>query len=191
MNIALALMPVLLFVVLLQLMDSFKLVRPAAVAIAISAGALAAVACLASHDWLISSTGVNASVFVRDIAPATEEVAKAMFIAILLWRSRIGFLVDAAVQGFAVGAVGNEPGTVNESLVRFGPNVLEQARTVAAAVPGSVLQASDSIGDAVQLVIGPGYSTVVPVVVGPPPAQDTPAPTAAAPTTPAPEPVSC
>jgi LCP family protein required for cell wall assembly len=94
-------------------------------------------------------------------------------------------------QGFAVGAVGNEPGTVNESLVRYGPNVLEQARTVAAAVPGSVLQASDSIGDAVQLVIGPGYSTVVPVVVGPPPAQDTPAPTAAAPTTPAPEPVSC
>jgi LCP family protein required for cell wall assembly len=94
-------------------------------------------------------------------------------------------------QGFAVGAVGNEPGTVNESLVRYGPNVLEQARTVAAAVPGSVLQASDSIGDAVQLVIGPGYSTVVPVVVGPPPAQDTPAPTAAAPTTAAPEPVSC
>src|SRR5215217_3643007 len=104
MNIALALMPVLLFVVLLQLMDTFKLVRPAAVAIAISAGALAAVACLASHDWLIASTGVNASVFVRYIAPATEEVAKAMFIAILLWRSRIGFLVDAAVQGFAVGA---------------------------------------------------------------------------------------
>jgi len=94
-------------------------------------------------------------------------------------------------QGFAVGAVGNEPGTVNESLVRYGPNVLEQARTVAAAVPGSVLQASDSIGDAVQLVIGPGYSTVVPVEVGPPPAQDTPAATSAAPTTPAPEPVSC
>ena len=94
-------------------------------------------------------------------------------------------------QGFAVGAVGNEPGTVNESLVRYGPNVLEQARTVAAAVPGAVLQASDSIGDAVQLVIGPGYSTVVPVVIGPPPAQETAATTSAPPTTPAPEPVTC
>jgi hypothetical protein len=31
-----------------------------------------------------------------------------------------------------------------------------------------VLQASDSIGDAVQLVIGPGYSTVVPVTGGAP-----------------------
>jgi len=70
-------------------------------------------------------------------------------------------------QGFAVGDVGNEPGTVNESVVRYGPNVLEQARTVAAAVPGAVLQASDSIGEAVQLVIGPGYSTVVPVQMTP------------------------
>ncbi len=94
-------------------------------------------------------------------------------------------------QGFAVGAVGNEPGTVNESVVRYGPNVLAQARTAAAAVPGSVLQPSDSIGDTVQLVIGPGYSTVVPVTVVPaaeaPPAADA----AAAPTTPAPAPVTC
>ena len=39
---------------------------------------------------------------------------------------------------------------------------------MAAAVPGAVLQPSDSIGDTVQLVIGPGYSTVVPVTVGAP-----------------------
>jgi LCP family protein required for cell wall assembly len=94
-------------------------------------------------------------------------------------------------QGFGVGAVGNEPGTVNESVVRYGPNVLEQARTVAAAVPGAVLESSDSIGDAVQLVIGPGYETVVPVTVGAPvpaPAADT---TAAAPAEPEPAPVSC
>jgi LCP family protein required for cell wall assembly len=69
-------------------------------------------------------------------------------------------------QGFAVGAVGNESGTVNETVVRYAPSVLEQARTVAAAVPGAVLQPSDVIGDAVQLVIGPGYSSVVPVTVG-------------------------
>ena len=94
-------------------------------------------------------------------------------------------------QGFTVGAVGNEPGTVSESVVRYGPNVLEQARTVAAAVPGSVLQPSDSIGDAVQLVIGPGYSTVVPVTVGAPAAVPVAPDTAAAPTTPAPTPVTC
>jgi LCP family protein required for cell wall assembly len=74
-------------------------------------------------------------------------------------------------QGFVVGSVGNEPGTVNESVVRHGPNVGEQARTVAAAVPGAVLEASDAIGDRVQLVIGPGYSAVVPVTIAPAPAR--------------------
>jgi LCP family protein required for cell wall assembly len=93
-------------------------------------------------------------------------------------------------QGFTVGSVGNEPGTVNESVVRYGPNVLEQARTVAAAVPGSVLQPSDSIGDTVQLVIGPGYSTVVPVQISASPA-DGAVPDAAAPSTSAPAPVRC
>jgi LCP family protein required for cell wall assembly len=93
-------------------------------------------------------------------------------------------------QGFTVGSVGNEPGTVNETVVRYGPKVLEQARTVAAAVPGSVLQASDSIGDTVQLVIGPGYSTVVPVQVSAPPADDA-VPDAAAPSSTPPSPISC
>ncbi len=99
-------------------------------------------------------------------------------------------------QGFAVGSVGNEPGTVNQSVVRHGPGVAEQARTGAAAVPGAVLEPSDSIGDAVQLVIGPGYSTVVPVEVGAPVATGTTAEapadtTAPAPAAPEPAPVSC
>jgi hypothetical protein len=60
-------------------------------------------------------------------------------------------------------------------------------------VPGAVLQASDSAGDTVQLVIGPGYSKVVPVTVGPP----APAPSSAAssvppaPTTAPAAPVDC
>ncbi|WP_240619445.1 LCP family protein [Blastococcus sp. TF02-8] len=75
-------------------------------------------------------------------------------------------------QGFGVGTVGNEEGTVNETVVRFGPGAEEQARTVAAAVPNSVLRPSDAVGAAVQLVIGPGYSSVVPVQVGAPVAAD-------------------
>jgi hypothetical protein len=74
-------------------------------------------------------------------------------------------------QGFGVGQVGNEPGTVNETLVRFGPGAEERARTVAAAVPGAVVQASDTIGDRVQLVLGPNFGNVVPVEV---PAQPQP-----------------
>jgi LCP family protein required for cell wall assembly len=93
-------------------------------------------------------------------------------------------------EGFVVGAVGNAEGTVSQSVVRHGPGMVAQARTVAAAVPGAVLQASDSIGDGVQLVIGPGYQAVVPVpppVAAPEPVEDT---TAAAPVPETP-PVSC
>lgn len=77
--------------------------------------------------------------------------------------------------GFDVGDVGNAEGTVSQSVVRHGPGMVAQARTVAAAVPGAVLQGSDSIGDTVQLVIGPGYAGVVPV---PPPAAVAPEPAA-------------
>jgi hypothetical protein len=78
-------------------------------------------------------------------------------------------------DGFAVGTTGNAPSPVTQTLVRYGPAAEQQARTVAAAVPGSVLQADPAAGSAVQLVIGPGYSTVVPVQVAAP----TPAPSAA------------
>ena len=94
-------------------------------------------------------------------------------------------------QGFGVGAVGNEPGTVNETVVRYGPGVLEPARTVAAAVPGAALEPSDSIGDTVQLVIGPGYSTVVPVTIGAPAEQPPAEVTEPTATEPEPAPVSC
>jgi LCP family protein required for cell wall assembly len=91
-------------------------------------------------------------------------------------------------QGFTVGSVGNATGAVPQTLVRYGPGEAEQARTVAAAVPGSVLQAADSLGAKVQLVIGPGYSTVLPVqlAVAPPAAGS-----AAPPSPPAPPPVTC
>lgn len=82
-------------------------------------------------------------------------------------------------QGFAVGTVGNSTATVSSSTVRYGPGAAGKARVLAAAVPGAVLQASSSLGNAVQLVIGPNYSTVVRPTV--PVAA---APTSAAPSTP-------
>ncbi len=91
-------------------------------------------------------------------------------------------------QGYTVGAVGNETGSVAQSVVRHGPGAIEAARTVAAAVPGSVLEASDAIGDTVQLVIGPGFESVVPVQLTPAAAEPAPAAEPAAPA--APEPVA-
>ena len=73
-----------------------------------------------------------------------------------------------AAAGFPVTARGTEPGAVQQTLVRYGPASLEPARTVAAAVPGSVLLESDQVGSSVQLVIGADFTGLAPVAVGSP-----------------------
>ncbi|RBY81898.1 LCP family protein [Blastococcus sp. TF02A-26] len=78
--------------------------------------------------------------------------------------------------GFVVGEVGNERGGVDATVVRHGPAALAQAQTVLQAVPGAVLQADDSLGDRVQLVVGPNYASVV---APPPPAPPAPETSAA------------
>ena len=80
-------------------------------------------------------------------------------------------------QGFVIGTVGNSTSTVSSSTVRYGPGAADKAQLLAAAVPGAVLQASTSLGNTVQLLIGPNYSTVVRPAPPAPPA-------AAAPSTP-------
>jgi RsiW-degrading membrane proteinase PrsW (M82 family) len=102
-NVAVALAPVVAFLLALQLMDSFKLVRPSSVGRAIVAGAVAALVSWALHHPLQQLTGLGDAHFSRYLAPIVEETLKALFIVVLIVRRRIGFLVDAAVQGFAVG----------------------------------------------------------------------------------------
>jgi RsiW-degrading membrane proteinase PrsW (M82 family) len=104
MSILLALVPVLLMLTLLHQMDSFRMVRAAAVLGSIAAGMFIAGVCLSLHQWWFDDATIGLPWFTRYVAPATEEVLKAAFIVGLMWRRRIGFLVDAAVHGFAVGA---------------------------------------------------------------------------------------
>lgn len=103
MNVLLALVPVVSFLVALQMMDSFKLVRHAMVLAAIGAGALAALTCMPLHDAILGYTALDPTIFSRYVAPFTEEALKAVFVIVLFARRRVGFAVDAAVQGFAVG----------------------------------------------------------------------------------------
>ena len=104
MNLALAFVPVLLFVAGLHVMDSFKLVQRSAVLAALAVGAAVAIACAVLHEWLEPALGLKPVTFSRYVAPLTEETLKAAYLAVLITRRRVGFLVDAAVQGFAVGA---------------------------------------------------------------------------------------
>jgi hypothetical protein len=84
-------------------MDSFKLARPSAIAKAIGWGVVAALVCDALYRVLTPALPLSAAAFSRYVAPLTEETAKAAFIVYLIRRRRIGFPVDAAQLGFAVG----------------------------------------------------------------------------------------
>ena len=102
-NVIVALLPVVVFLAILFLMDSFKLVPFRALGLALCAGALAALAALALHLWLWPASGLSDRAFPRYVAPFTEETLKAIYVVVALRQRRLGFLVDAAVIGFAVG----------------------------------------------------------------------------------------
>lgn len=103
-RILLGLLPVFSFLVVLILLDSYELVRPQQVASIIAAGAVTAVVSLSLNLLILDHTNIEPSLLVRYIAPAVEELIKGSVIVFLLIRHRIGFLVDAAIYGFAVGA---------------------------------------------------------------------------------------
>lgn len=102
-NAIVAFLPVLLFLGVLVLMDSFKLAHPSAIARALGWGILAA--CLAeSTQYAIGSVvPLSPAALNWVVGPLTEETAKAALIVLLIVRRRIGFPVDAAQLGFAVG----------------------------------------------------------------------------------------
>lgn len=104
MTIAVALLPVLLFLGLLVLVDSFKLVSLRVVLGALVAGAIAALLGAQVNGWLLETSSWPTHVAARYVAPPLEEALKAAWVVVLLRRGRIGFLVDAAILGFAVGA---------------------------------------------------------------------------------------
>jgi RsiW-degrading membrane proteinase PrsW (M82 family) len=103
-KIAVSLIPVFVFLAGLIFLDSYKLVRFRAVLTAIGAGAVAAIIGLLLNRWLMQMWPVSTTVFSRYAAPLVEETLKALYLVYLLKSKRVGFMVDAAICGFAVGA---------------------------------------------------------------------------------------
>ena len=164
-NLTAGLAPVLSLLVLLMLMDSFKLVPMRFVMQALAAGAAAALAALALHLQIIDSLGVPIPVVTRFIAPVVEELFKLVFVIYAVRSRRIGFPVDAAIVGFAVGTgfalVENgyylmalkSPGVVLWLVRGFGAAILHGALTAIAAIVAQELAARRH---------GQGFSIFVP-----------------------------
>src|SRR5437867_3167758 len=100
---AIGFLPVLALLAALLAIDSYKLVRPRAVAGSLAGGALAAAACWAFTALAGARIGLDDAAYSRWIAPPIEETAKALVVVLLFRSQRIGFLVDAAIHGFAIG----------------------------------------------------------------------------------------
>lgn len=104
MSVAFALLPVTAFLVLLVFADSFKLVPTLMLLRALAAGAVAALLAYPVNTALGEALGVSQQTFTRYVAPVTEETLKLAVLLYPLWKRQVGFLVDAAILGFAIGA---------------------------------------------------------------------------------------
>jgi RsiW-degrading membrane proteinase PrsW (M82 family) len=103
-DILASLLPVLLFLAGLLYLDSFKLVRLRHVLLTVTAGCITALVARVAGALILDVLRMESHLFSRYVAPPIEEVVKAAVLVGLFRRNRIGFMVDAAIQGFAVGA---------------------------------------------------------------------------------------
>jgi hypothetical protein len=85
-------------------MDSYKLVPLKLVLGIIVLGCVTAVASYPLSLVALKGLGIDFVPYTRYVAPFVEEALKALIVWILIRNNRIGFLVDAAIFGFAVGA---------------------------------------------------------------------------------------
>jgi RsiW-degrading membrane proteinase PrsW (M82 family) len=97
-------LPVLLFLLALSALDSYKLVRGRSLAVAILFGFVAAAASLGVYLLLMNGLSIPIVAYARYGAPPVEECLKAVYVVYLIRSRRVGFMVDAAIMGFAVGA---------------------------------------------------------------------------------------
>jgi|SRR5450755_4175552 len=97
------LLPVLSFLAALLYLDSYKLVKLRAIITIVACGAIVAGISYLINGYALDLVHIDMVHFSRYVAPFTEELLKGLVIVALIRTHRIGFLVDAAIFGFAVG----------------------------------------------------------------------------------------
>jgi len=103
-NIAVSLCPVFVFLGALIWLDSYKLIRVRNVILTIAGGSVAAIAAFLCNSILVDNVAMGFTTFARYVSPLVEESVKILHLIVLFRTRRIGFMVDAAIYGFAIGA---------------------------------------------------------------------------------------
>lgn len=97
-------LPVFVFLAVLVFLDSFKLLKLKSVLATVFIGCLVALGAYFFNTWVMEKFKLDFLYFTRYGAPFVEEILKGVFIVYLIKAQKIGFMVDAAIYGFAVGA---------------------------------------------------------------------------------------
>jgi RsiW-degrading membrane proteinase PrsW (M82 family) len=103
-GLGLSLLPVVAFLLALVFLDSYKLVPLRLVVVLTIGGMCVALAAYLATRSLMPAWPWGQQSYVRYSAPLLEEVGKGAICVYLILRNRVGFMVDAAITGFAVGA---------------------------------------------------------------------------------------
>ena len=103
-QILVSLLPVFIFLIILIYFDSYKLVKLNTVILTIFIGCAAALISYGTNKFLLNSIQLNIQFYARYIAPIIEESLKASFIIYMIAKKKIGFMIDAVIYGFAIGA---------------------------------------------------------------------------------------
>lgn len=103
-KVLVALAPVLVLLVLFVTLDAFKLMSLGEVAFLLVAGGALAAASYFANWKAMDELPIGFTNYSKWAAPVVEETLKALLMMALFARNRIGFMIDAAITGFAVGA---------------------------------------------------------------------------------------
>ena len=103
-KIFIGILPVAIFLLILIFLDSYKLVKLRSVLLTIFFGFIIALVCLFINMGLLELLHWTTSYYSKYAAPLVEEIFKAMYVIFIIRLRRVGFLVDAAICGFALGA---------------------------------------------------------------------------------------
>jgi RsiW-degrading membrane proteinase PrsW (M82 family) len=99
-----ALLPVVACLVAFQFLDVFKLVSGLEIVALLAGGAVLAAASYFVNGGVLDQFPIGFDSYTRIVAPIVEESLKGGLIMALFALNRIGYLIDAAIAGFGIGA---------------------------------------------------------------------------------------
>jgi len=102
MSVIVSLLPVILFLLVLNSLDTFKLLKPTLIALVMFWGFISTLLAYPINTFFFSI--LNEKLVSGLTAPIIEETLKFIIVGILFYKNKLGFLADALIIGFAAGA---------------------------------------------------------------------------------------